>query len=128
MSTVRLGFSKHQLAARSAETTQSRGSGETADMEVPSLVLLAHSDEFRGGVQWVAAWRAAQPRWRVEFGEVIGHVDAPVGMVQQPVVAAAQGYTIGETGRAVVNPVNTMVNITPAGRDSTSGKGAATIT
>jgi hypothetical protein len=49
-------------------------------------------------------------------------------MVQQPVVAAAQGYAVREAGRAVVNPMNTMVNVTPAGRDSTSGKGASTVT
>jgi hypothetical protein len=66
-------------------------------------------------VEWVAAWWPAQPRWWVEFWDAAGHGDAPVGMVEEPVVAPAQSDTVADAGGAVIGPMDRVVNVGPAG-------------
>lgn len=48
-------------------------------------------------------------------------------MVEEPVVTAAQGDAVSDTGGAVVGPVSHVVNVAPAGGYGTPGKSASTI-
>lgn len=59
----------------------------------------------------------------MELGNVVPYVDAPVRMVDQAVMVAAQRNTIVDAGGAVVGPVDNVVDVAPAGRHD-----AATIT
>jgi len=51
--------------------------------------LLADSDQVGGEVEWIAAWGIAQPGWWLEFWDTGGHLDPPVGVVEESVVAPA---------------------------------------
>jgi hypothetical protein len=86
------------------------------------LPLLADSDQVGGVVEGIAAWWATQPWWWVEFWDAAGHVDSPVGMVDKPVVAAAERHTVSDTGGASIGPMDTMVDIAPTGWYRTPGK------
>jgi hypothetical protein len=78
-------------------------------------------------MDWIAARGSTQPGWWVELRNAAGHVDAPVGMVQQSVVTAAECHTVGEAGSSSLGPMNNVMNVAPAGRDSTARKGAAAV-
>jgi hypothetical protein len=56
----------------------------------------------------------------MELRDAAGHVDSPVGMVDESVMAAAECDTVFDAGGAVVGPVDNVVDIAPAGRDSNS--------
>ena len=90
--------------------------------------LLTDPDHFRKSVNWIAARGFAKPGWWVELRDAVAHVDAPVGMVDEAVVAAAQRNTIVAAGEAVVGPVNNVVDVAPASGHETAREGAATIT
>jgi hypothetical protein len=66
-----------------------RVDGTAAKAGPPETPLLADSSQLGCGVEGVAAWWAAQPGWWVEFWDAGGHVDSPVRMVDESVVAAA---------------------------------------
>jgi hypothetical protein len=63
----------------------------------------------------------------VEFWDSGGHSDAPVGMVDESVVSAAEGDAVCEAGGAMVGPVHDVVDVTPAGRYETAGISASTV-
>jgi hypothetical protein len=90
--------------------------------------LLADPDQFRKSVDWIAARGSAKPGWWVELGDAVAHVDAPVGMVDEAVVATAQRNTIVDAGGAVVGPVDNVVDVAPASGHGTAREGAAIIT
>jgi hypothetical protein len=50
----------------------------------------------------------------MEFWNAAGHLDSPVGMVQESMVAAAQCDTVSDAGGAVVSPMDHVMNIAPA--------------
>jgi hypothetical protein len=52
----------------------------------------------------------------MELWNTVGHLDVPAGMVEEPVVSAAERYTVLQAGRAVINPVNDVVYVAPASR------------
>jgi hypothetical protein len=51
----------------------------------------------------------------MELGDTVGHLDLPVGMVEEPMMSAAERDTIVQAGRAVVDPVDNVVNVAPPG-------------
>lgn len=63
-------------------------------------------NQLGADVEGIAAWWAAQPRWWMKFWNTIGHVDSPVGLVDESVVAAAEGNAVVDAGGSVVSPVH----------------------
>ena len=88
---------------------------------------MADSHQVGDGVEGVSAWWAAEPGWWVEFWDTVGHVDSPAGMVEEFVVAAAQGDAVFDAGRAIIGPVQNVMNFAPASRYRTARKGASTV-
>ena len=88
--------------------------GDTVLSLITTLPLPADSGQVGGEVKRVSAWQAAQPRGRVEFWNAAGHLDPPVGMVQESMVATAQCDAVFDAGGAVVSPMDHVVNIAPA--------------
>ena len=86
--------------------------------------LLADSHQVGDEVEGVSAWWAAEPLWWVEFWDTFGHVDSPAGMVKELVVAAAQRDAVSDAGRAIIGPMDNVMDFAPAGRYRTPGKGA----
>ena len=89
--------------------------------------LLADSCQVGDGVEGVLAWWSAEPWWWVEFGNTAGHVDSPAGMVEELVVATAQGDAVSDAGRAIIGPMDNVMNFAPAGWYRTPGKGASAV-
>jgi hypothetical protein len=89
--------------------------------------LLADSYRTGGEVEWIAARRPTQPRWWMEFWNAAGHVDSPTGMVEEFVVAAAEGDTVSDAGGTFIGPMDAMVNIAPTGRYRTPGESAPAV-
>ena len=83
--------------------------------ECRSLPLLADSSQLGCGVEGIAAWWAAQPRWWVEFWNTGDHLDSPVGMVEESVVAAAQRHAVADAGRPIIGPMDHVMDFAPAG-------------
>ena len=69
--------------------------------------LLADPNRLGADVEWISAWRPAQPRWWVELWNTVGHLDPPVGMVDKAMVPAAQRNAVIDAGWSVVDPMNT---------------------
>ncbi|PZS20473.1 MAG: hypothetical protein DLM60_08660, partial [Pseudonocardiales bacterium] len=78
-------------------------------------------------MEGIAAWWPAEPRRWMELRDTGGHVDPPVGMVDQSVMPAAQRNTVVDAGGAVIGPMNAMVDIAPAGRYRTPRKSAPAV-
>ncbi|MGH3546876.1 MAG: hypothetical protein ACRDQU_01865, partial [Pseudonocardiaceae bacterium] len=64
-------------------------SSEPTTITDDSVLLLPNCDEVGCGVEGVAAWWPAEPGWWVELWDAGGHVDPPVGMVDQSVMPTA---------------------------------------
>ena len=88
---------------------------------------MADWGQFGAGVEGVVAWGFAQPWWWVELWDAAGHVDSPVGMVDESMVPPAERNTVSDAGRAVVDPMDHMVNVAPAGWYRTPWKGTSAI-
>ena len=82
--------------------------------------LLPDPDQVGGDVEGITAWESAQPGWWVEFWNTAGHLDPPVGMVDESMVATAQRNAVRDAGRAFVGPMYDMVNFAPTGWYSAS--------
>ncbi|MFY9808396.1 MAG: hypothetical protein WAK86_14150, partial [Pseudonocardiaceae bacterium] len=80
------------------------------------LPLLAGSYQVGAEVEGVAAWWAAEPRWWVELRDTADHFYPPAGMVEEPVVAAAECNAVVDAGGAVINPMDKVMNFAPVGR------------
>ena len=78
-------------------------------------------------MEGVSAWWSAEPGWWVEFGDTAGHVDSPEGVVEEFVVAAAQGDAVSDAGGAIIGPVHNVMDFAPAGGYRTSRKGASAV-
>ena len=89
--------------------------------------LLADSHQVGDEVEGVSAWWAAEPLWWVEFWDTFGHVDSPAGMVEEFVVAAAEGDTVSDASGTFIGPVQNMMNFAPTGRYRTPGKSAPAV-
>jgi hypothetical protein len=88
---------------------------------------LADSDQVGDEVEGVSAWWSAEPGWWVEFGDTAGHVDSPAGVVEEFVVAAAQGDAASDAGGAIIGPVHNVMDFAPAGGYRTSRKDASAV-
>jgi hypothetical protein len=51
----------------------------------------------------------------MEFWNAAGHVDSPVGVVDESMMPAAERDAVFGAGRAVVGPMDYMMDIAPAG-------------
>jgi hypothetical protein len=51
----------------------------------------------------------------MELWNTAGHLDSPAGMVDEPMVATAQGDTVPDAGGAMIGPMSHVMNFAPAG-------------
>jgi hypothetical protein len=52
----------------------------------------------------------------MELWDAADHVDLPVGVVEESVVSAAECHAVIEAGWTMIDPVDDVVDVAPAGR------------